>query len=102
MGTWDRNKPMHVISYKAIREFKAKHPSSAAGLETWYRVAKNLKPENFAELKQVFGSADYVKGHVVFNIGGNNYRLVANIHFRSKTLFVRRIFTHPEYNKWRA
>src|SRR5579862_9093232 len=100
MGTC---RPVHVISYEAIREYKVNRPDSASGLDSWYRVACAGKWESFAELKQIFGSADYVDPFVVFNIGGNKYRLIARINFRSKTLFIRSILTHEEYDKrqWR-
>jgi mRNA interferase HigB len=94
---------VHVISYKAIREYGAKHADSATSLDNWYRVTASGRWENFAELKQVFGTADFVAPFVVFNIGGNKYRLVAEINFRSKTVFIRHILTHKEYDegKWR-
>ena len=94
---------MHVISYRAIREHKAKHAGSATSLDSWYRVTAACRWENFAELKQVFGTADFVAPYVVFNVGGNKYRLIAEVNFRSKTLFIRQILTHKEYDegKWR-
>jgi mRNA interferase HigB len=94
---------VHVISYKTIREYKGKHPDSAASLDNWYRVTAAARWENVSELKQVFGTADFVAPFVVFNIGGNKYRLIAEINFRSKTVFIRYILTHKEYDagKWR-
>ncbi len=94
---------MHVISYKAIREFKAARPDSGPALDNWYRVSSACKWTSFAEIKQVLGSADWVKPYVVFNVAGNKYRLIAEINFRSQTLFIRHILTHQEYSegKWK-
>lgn len=94
---------MHVISYKAIREYKAKRPHAGSALDNWYRVTASCKWETFTAVKQVFGSADWVSPYVVFNIAGNNYRLIAEINFRSQTLFIRHILTHQEYTegKWK-
>ena len=94
---------MHVISYKAIREFKATRPDAGPALENWYRVSARCRWESFRELRQVFGSADWVRPYVVFNIGGNKYRLIAEINFRSQTLFIRHILTHADYaeGKWK-
>jgi mRNA interferase HigB len=88
---------VHVISYKAIREFKAARPEAGAALDNWYRVAASSNWRSLAELRQVFGSADWVKPYVVFDIAGNKYRLIAEINFRSQTLFIRHILTHQEY-----
>jgi mRNA interferase HigB len=94
---------VHVISYKAIREAKAARPDAGPALDNWYRVAARCRWESFRELKQVFGSADWVKPSVVFNVAGNKYRLIAEINFRSQTLFIRHILSHAEYagGKWK-
>lgn len=94
---------MHVISYKAIREFIVTRPDTGAALDNWYAVAGRCKWKSFAEVRQVFGSADWVSPYVVFNIAGNKFRLIAEINFRSQTLFIRHILTHHEYTegKWK-
>jgi len=94
---------VHVISHKAIREYKAARPDAESGLDNWYRAATSGKWNNFVELKKEFGSADWVWPYVVFNIAGNKYRLIAEINFRSQTLFIRHIPTHAEYTqgKWK-
>ena len=94
---------MHVISYKAIREFKAARSDAGAALDNWYRVSSSCEWKSFGELRQVFASADWINPYVVFNIAGNKYRLIAEVNFRSQTIFVRHIFTHEEYaeGKWK-
>jgi mRNA interferase HigB len=57
--------------------------------------------ENFAELKAAFNSVDKVGIFYVFNIGGNKYRLITAIHFNTKMVFIRSVFTHKEYDKWK-
>jgi mRNA interferase HigB len=96
-------RPVHVISYKAIRSFTAERPDSRPSLDNWYRVASSSRWVSFAEIRQTFSSADWVTPYVVFNIGGNKYRLIAEVNFRSQTLFIRHILTHAEYSegKWR-
>jgi mRNA interferase HigB len=99
----DSGRDVHVISYKAIREFKPAHPEAATALDNWYRVSSKCKWKSFGDVRQVFGSADWVNRYVVFNIAGNKYRLIAEINFRSQTLFIRHILTHREYaeGKWK-
>ncbi|MBI4357989.1 MAG: type II toxin-antitoxin system HigB family toxin, partial [Candidatus Omnitrophica bacterium] len=55
------------------------------------------------ELKQTFGSADYVRPYTVFNISGNKYRLITLVNYQIRTVFVEQILTHREYDrgKWR-
>jgi len=94
---------VHVISYKAIREFKSENAEAGPALDAWYRVSAGCRWTSFAEIKRVFATADWVKPYVVFNIAGNKYRLIAEINFRSQTLFIRHILTHQEYDqgKWK-
>ncbi len=94
---------MHVISKKKLRDFWEDNPKSRAPLEAWYQVAKKAEWENFAEVRATFGSADLVNRFVVFDIGGNKYRLIAAIHFNRSKLFIRHVLTHAEYDegKWK-
>ena len=59
--------------------------------------------QNFVELKRVFGSADYVKPHVVFNISGNKHRLIGVVNYELGAVTVKDVLTHAEYDKgtWR-
>jgi len=90
---------MHVVSHKAIRLFCEKHPVAESAMDRWYRVAKRATWASFAEVKQSFNTADFVVPYVVFDIGGNKYRLIAEINFSRDVLFIRGIITHKEYMK---
>jgi mRNA interferase HigB len=94
---------VHVISRKALKDFTLQHPASAAALDGWYRAVKKGAFSDFAALKAAFKSVDYVKvgkkGLYVFNLGGNNYRIVAAIHFKVQRLFIRVVLTHADYTK---
>lgn len=92
---------MRLISNSRLRAFAAIHPQAGAPLQGWRRVVEKGKFGNFAELKQAFHAVDKVGDLFVFNIGGNNYRLVASIHFNTQILFVRAVLTHAEYDDWR-
>ncbi len=56
---------------------------------------------NYAELRETFPSADQVGKLTVFNIGGNNIRLIAAIHYNRKKIYIRAVLTHAEYNEQR-
>ena len=90
---------MHVVSRKAIRLFAESHPDARVPLDRWYRVARRADWRSFADVKLSFNTADFVASRVVFDIGGNKVRLVAEINFRKKVLFIRDILTHKEYEK---
>ena len=94
---------MHIISFKRIREFFSAHHDAQGPLTAWYKTARRASWQNLAELKQTYPNADLVGRHVVFNIGGNKYRLIARIVYRSQTLFVVAVMTHEEYDlgKWK-
>lgn len=94
---------MNVISFKRIREFSSLHRDAESSLIAWYKTSKKANWHNIVELKAVYPSADAVGRYVVFNIGGNKYRLVARIVYRSQTVFVVAVMTHQEYNlgKWK-
>lgn len=94
---------MHVISRKALREFWERHPDSEASLARWFKIIGRQEFGSFAELRATFPSADRVGNLIVFNIGGNNYRLIASIHFNRAKVYIRHVLTHAEYDRgvWR-
>ncbi len=95
---------MHVISRKALREFWERHPESEASLIRWFRVVSRTDFLSFDELRRTFPSADWVGDSVIFNIGGNNYRLIASVHFNRRKIYIRHVLTHREYDRerWKA
>jgi mRNA interferase HigB len=94
---------MHIISRKKLRAFWEKYPKAKSPLEAWYQSAKHAEWEQFADLRKTFNTVDLVGRFVVFDIGGNKYRLIAAIHFNRGKLFVRHVLTHAEYDegKWK-
>ncbi len=94
---------MNVISYKRIREFSSRHRDAERSLRAWYKTVKKSNWQNLADLRQVYPSADLVGRYIVFNIGGNKYRLIARIVYRSQTVFIITVLTHEEYDlgRWK-
>lgn len=91
---------MRVIAFKKIKEFYVNHSSAEIALRDWYTVVNNAKWLNFAELKNSFNSADNIgNDHFVFNIKGNNFRLIATVRFDYGIVYIRHICTHAEYDK---
>lgn len=94
---------MNTISYRKIREFVVLHPNSESSLSSWYKISKKATWQNIIEVRNNYPHADSVGRFVVFNIGGNNYRLIAEILFSSQRILIRHILTHSEYDrgKWK-
>jgi mRNA interferase HigB len=92
---------MHIISQKRIVEAKDRHPTAAAGLDRWYRLMKGATLRSFAEVRSLFPDADRADGFYIFNIGGNQLRLIATLHLNRQKCYVRQILTHAEYDRWK-
>jgi mRNA interferase HigB len=96
---------VRVISKRALRDFwtNRKEDSRIAerDLSAWYKFALRDEWSNFAEMKQSFGSADQVGNCVVFDVGGNRFRVIARINYEHGKVFVLRVMDHSEYDKQR-
>lgn len=93
---------MRLISNKALRGFANRQREAGEPLQAWRKLIERNAFDSFADLRRVFNTVDKVGNYFVFNIAGNRYRLVAAIHFNTQTLYVRAVFTHAEYDHWRA
>ena len=95
---------MHVITRKRLNEFAALHPNTRSALAQWYTLIKEHDFSSFAELRQLFPSADQVGKLTVFNVGGNKVRLIAAIHYNRKKVYIRAILTHAQYDeeRWKS
>lgn len=91
---------MHIISIKMLREFWKNHPEAEKTLREWHTIVEQLDLKDFAHVREVFNSADYVPPYTVFDVGGNNYRLVVIVRYRFKKVFVHKVMTHREYDDW--
>ncbi|MGH7964105.1 MAG: type II toxin-antitoxin system HigB family toxin [Candidatus Binatia bacterium] len=95
---------MHTISRKALRCFWEQHPDSETALARWFKIMQTTVFRSFDELRLTFPTADKVGNLIVFNIGGNKYRLITSIHFNRGKVYVRYVLTHSDYNRgaWRS
>ncbi|WP_093388582.1 type II toxin-antitoxin system HigB family toxin [Rugamonas rubra] len=92
---------MRVISNKALVDFSIAHPPAHAPMQAWRKILESRPFANFADIKRVFNATDKAGDNYIFNIGGNKYRIVAGISFQYQRLYIRYVFTHEEYNKWK-
>lgn len=93
---------MRIVSHRKLKEFYETkgHEDSRVPLERWYNIAEKAEWRNLSEIKVDFPATDYVGNqHYVFNIKGNNYRLVVVVKFTIGYIFIRFVGTHKEYDK---
>jgi len=93
---------VNVIAPRTLAAFWAVHPDAEEPLREWLRHVQRSDYSNFAEVRAEYGSADWVDGLIVFNIGGNKYRLIVSPNFgpRYRTFFIRVVLTHRQYDHW--
>lgn len=94
---------MHIITRKRLNEFAERYPEVESALARGYREMKRGNFASFAELRNVFPSADQVGKLTVFNLGGNKVRLIAAMHYDRHRVYIRAVLTHREYDdgKWK-
>src|SRR5437764_80099 len=91
---------MRIISKKALRDFWEKEPAARTTLEAWHAEAKAAEWISPSDVKARYGTASILKdGRVVFNIGGNKYRLVVWINYSFFTIYIRFVGTHEQYDE---
>jgi mRNA interferase HigB len=90
---------MHIISRKTLRQFWEQHPDSESALARWFKIVQQNDFTSFETLRATFPTADKVGDLIVFNIGGNKYRLITAIHFNRRKVYIRHVLTHQEYDR---
>jgi mRNA interferase HigB len=96
---------MRVIARSALVKFceqlpKGKRAAAEASLAEWHTTTSNAEWRNFADVKATFNSADYIaNGKIVFDVGGNKYRVIGLIGFRTRRVFILFVGTHAEYDQ---
>jgi len=90
---------MRIIATNTLRKFWKKHPRTEQALKSWLQEVEQSSWETPQDLKQKYMSASIISGkRVIFNINGNNYRLIVDIEFRLKIVFIVWFGTHSEYD----
>lgn len=92
---------MRIITKRKLIEFYTRHPEAKSALEDWYQHASKANWEDFSTIKAEYSaSVDYVgNNRYVFNIKGNNFRLIVIVLFTPQIIYIRFVGTHAEYDK---
>jgi mRNA interferase HigB len=92
---------MRIIATKNLQKEAKQYPSVLPIINSWIQVIKNVSWQNLEEVKQNYTSAEAVGNFTVFNIKGNQYRLIVGINYKQQIIYYKYLLTHAEYDKGR-
>ena len=94
---------MRIIARRNLMQAARAHGDCVSLVERWYRVARSASWKSLVEVRRVFPHADLVGDKTVFNIKGNDYRLIVHINYELQIILFKHLLTHAEYNTidWR-
>ena len=91
---------MRIIARRTLRAFWERHADAEQPLKAWFKEAEHANWVMPTDIKEKYASASILKNsRVVFNIGGNKFRLVVKIHFNTGVVYIRFVGTHAEYDQ---
>lgn len=93
---------MRIAGREKLEKFKGKHAAAKKPLGVWQALVEREVWRSPQDIKNLYRSADFLSSNrVVFNIGGNKFRLVVVVQYSAAIVWIDRIGTHPEYSKWK-
>lgn len=103
MRYYDNRMTYRIITERKIREFYQNIPAAENAMHEWIKITRASDWSNFADLRRTFNYADVYKNCVIFDVGGNKYRIIGKVAYRKHLIFIRFVMTHSEYdeNEWR-
>lgn len=92
---------MKVVGRHLIEDFCSGHPDARGRLSAWYAEAEGAAWKTPADVKKLYSSASFLSDNrVVFNIGGNRFRLLVRIAYNLQLVAILRVGTHADYDNW--
>ena len=92
---------VNVISKRGLFEQAAKYPDARPALQVWFDTARAAKWTGLEDLRKTFPATDMVGDLAIFNIRGNQYRLIVRMVWRYERIYIKEFLTHAEYDKGR-
>jgi len=93
---------VRLVTINTVRNYRIRNAGSRAAFATWLTALNNADWETLNDVKETYNSADIIgENRIVFNIGGNNYRMICTYHFGEQMvhLYIKWIGTHAEYDR---
>ncbi|MDB9510756.1 type II toxin-antitoxin system HigB family toxin [Kamptonema animale CS-326] len=94
---------MNLISIRKLRTDAGQYPDVKNQIDSWYATVKKEKWQSLEDVRKIYRDAEAVGNFTVFNIKGNDYRLIVGINYAKQTVYYKYFLTHAEYdkNKWK-
>lgn len=91
---------MKIVARKLLGDFWARYPDAKGPLTAWFHTVRQAEWDGPADIRAQFGSADFVgDNRVIFNIGGNKYRLVVHVYYPHRIVRTKFVGTHRQYDR---
>jgi mRNA interferase HigB len=94
-----KEKQMHLILIRNLRKDAAQYPDVKNKIDSWNATVKQAEWQNLEDVRKIYRDAEAVGNFTVFNIKGNEYRLIVGINYEEQTIFYKYFLTHAEYDK---
>lgn len=91
---------MRIENRHVIQSFQEKHANSRRPLDRWMTLVDSASWKKVLDVQATFASAEDIEGFIVFNIGGNNFRLIGVIDYSEQTIYIHHVYTHQQYDRW--
>jgi len=94
---------MRIVARRTLREYCEKTARARSSVEAWYAAVSKADWVGPGDVRKAFPKADFIgNDRVVFNVGGNEFRIVVSIWYEARTLWIKFVGTHAEYDKIKA
>ena len=90
---------MHLIAISKLRADAARYPDVSKQVEAWYLTVKSASWQSLDDVRVIYRAAEAVGNFTVFNLKGNDYRLIVGIDYEDGTIYYKYFLTHADYNK---
>ncbi|OUL24897.1 type II toxin-antitoxin system HigB family toxin [Nostoc sp. 106C] len=90
---------MHLISIRKLRTDTAQFPNVKQQIENWYATVKKADWQSLEDVRRIYRDSESVGNFTVFNIKGNDYRLIVGIDYENQVVYYKYFLTHAEYDK---
>ena len=88
---------MRIITERKLREFWQQNRSAESSMKQWIKVVEAADWQNFSDLRQTFNHADVHNRLTIFDVGGNNFRIIAKVEYAKHIVFIKAVLTHKQY-----
>ena len=91
---------MRIVGRGVLEGFMIRHADVRSAVEAWFAEVSAASWDTPVDLRRAYPSASFVKQHVIFNLRHNRYRLDVVVAYKTKTVLIKRIGTHADYDRW--